>query len=172
MDHLLDGQHQTISCGRGILGILLHLHEGALCVLHYYRGGIDAGDRFDIPPTLTVAFEADRVAFHQQLQDHVLDEGRERQPVMQFDNGVFDRLIIAGQLDLVPHRKAAPGVDAVFHQRLLDVIRPRSPCALLPGHGDRIGGRDTDKRRTIDGGGARLRQRLRQRAGGLRCPIS
>lgn len=56
-------------------------------------------------------------------------------PVCRLGGFLFELVIVAGDLDLVFHGKSAPGVDAIFHQKLFDVVFPGLAGAFLPGGG-------------------------------------
>ncbi len=134
---LLDRQLQTVACGRAVFGELLHLDELALGILHLDRDRVHARDFLDVLAVLGVSFEPDRVALDEQLEDHVLHELGNIEPVGKIVRLLLHGVIVAGDLDLVAHRERAPGVDAVLDQRLLDIVLPGFLRPVFPGLRDR-----------------------------------
>jgi hypothetical protein len=126
----------------GVLGKLPGLDQLALGVFDLDRDRVDADQFLDVLAGLGETLEADGVSFHQELKDHVLDELRDVQPPGGLQGLLLEVLVIAGDLDFVAHGEGAPGVDAVLHQRLLDVVFPGLAGAFLPGGRNRLGGVD------------------------------
>jgi len=164
VEHLVDRQVQSFAAP--VVRVLPRLDQLALGVLHLHRDGVDADDLLDVLAVLGVALETDGIALDQQLEDHVLDEGGDAEPVGELYRLPLHVLVVAGDLDLVAHCEGAPGVDAVLHQRLLDVVLPRLAGALLPGRRDGLGGVHPAEDGGVQGRGRR--QRDDEHALGLR----
>ena len=152
MDHLLDRQMDGFAAAGVFLGILPGLDQLALGILDLDRDRIDADQLLDVLAGLGVALEADGIAFDQELQDHVLDELRDVQAPGRLSGLLLEVVVVTGDLDLVAHGEGAPGVDAVLHQRLFDVVFPGLAGALFPGGRDRLGGVDLAEGRRVQGG--------------------
>ena len=82
-----------------------------------------------------------------------LDEGEDPEPGIEVQSFRFHLVVVAGELDLVTHGEGAPGVDAVLHQRLFQVVLPGLAGPLLPGGGYRLGGVDAVEGRRVEGRG-------------------
>lgn len=124
-----------------------------LGVLDLDRHRVDADQFLQVLAVLGVAFESDGVALDQELEDHILDELGDAQAVDEVDGLPFHLLVVARDLDLVAHGESAPGVDAVLHQRLFEVILPGLARPVLPGSRDRFGCVDLAEHGRVQGRG-------------------
>ena len=167
VDHLFDGQRDGFPAAGGVLGKLPGLDQLALGVFDFDRNRVDADQFLDVLARLGEALEADGVAFHQELKNHVLDELRDVQPPGGLQCLLLEGLVIAGDFDLVAHGEGAPGVDAVLHQRLLDVVFPGLTGAFFPGGRNSLGGVDLAEGRRVERG--RCGQRRDDKAGGVQA---
>jgi hypothetical protein len=124
-----------------------------LGVLALDRNRVDADQFLQVLAVLGVAFESDGVALDQELENHVLDELGDAQAVGDIHSLPLHLLVIARDLDLFAHGEGAPGVDAVLHQRLFEVILPGLARPVLSGGWDRLGGIDIAEHGRVQGCG-------------------
>ena len=140
MEHLVDRQVQTIVRTWVVIRILARLHQFSLGVFDLDGNRVDADHFLQVLAVLGVTFEPDGIAFDQELENHVLDEGGNTEPVGERYRLPLHVLVVAGDLDLVAHGEGAPGVDAVLHQGFFDVVLPRLAGALFPRRRDGLRG--------------------------------
>ncbi len=153
MQHLLDREIETLARARMLLRELARLDQLSLGVLDLDRDWIDRDQLLQRLAVFGVALEPDPVALDQELQHHVLDEGEDPQLGGEFYGAGLHLLVVARDLDLVAHGEGAPGVDAVLHQRLFQVVLPGLAGPLLPGGGNGFGGVDRTECRCVQSGG-------------------
>ena len=153
VEHLLHGKVQSLVRGGIVFRRLPGFDEPPLSVLDLDRNRVDADQFLQVLAVLGVAFESDGVAFDQELENHVLDELGDAQAVGDIHGLPFHLLVIARDLDFFAHGEGAPGVDAVLHQRLFEVVLPGLARPVLPGGRDRFGGVDLAEHGRVQGRG-------------------